>query len=298
MTRGLALGLALALLAACGGSTPPAQPPATARVAPIPTAPAERPPLLVEYVVVHRQWVEKVVPVQPADVEAWSKAPENADAVIGGLRQILFKVPGGESDPGLAAKKKAQAALDRVKKGEDFGRVAKQVSEDASSKAAGGEYRADKVKDLPSSITSAYAALAPGQITPEPVRSPEGWHIVQKTRASEEQIERAYRKAKAPELAKKLADELLARLKGETDTRPAIADAVRTVLGERGANDANRPTATVVERERLKQVRMTPAAKAALETFADNAHAGDVLPSPAVDGDTIVVARARAAGAE
>ena len=290
----LALALPLVSVAACGGNTPPAQSP-PAHVTPIATAEAEPPPLLVEYVVLHRKWVERLVPVQAAEVEAWSRAPENAEAVSGGLRQIFFKVAGGEKDPGLAAKKKAEATLDRLKKGEDFGKLAKQLSDDAASKDSGGEYAREKLNELPAPVTEAFAALAPGDTTNEAIRSPGGWHIVRKDRASDDRIESAYRKAKAPDLAKKLADELLARLRANQPARPAIAEAVQSVLGERGASDANRPTASVVDRERLKQVRLTPAAKAALETFARSAHPGDALPSPAVDGDTIVVARARAA---
>ena len=302
MTRGPAIAIALCLtagpLAACGGNAAPAQPPAVARVTPEPSAPAEQPPLLVEYVVIHRPWVEKLVPMQPAELEAWSRAPENADAVTGALRRILFAVPAGEKDPGLAAKKKAQAAITRIEKGEDFGKVAKQLSEDARTKDSGGELAPDMVNELPPALASAFAALAPGQTSKEPVRSPGGWEVLQKARASDDQIERAYRRAKAPEVTKKLADELLLRLKGNADARPAIAEAVLAVLGDRGANDANRPKASLVDRERLKQVRMSPAAKAALETFAQSAHPGDVFPSPAVDGDTIVVARARAAAGE
>lgn len=301
MTRGpgapLALGLSLVVLAACGGSTPPAQAPPL-RVTPVASAEPAPPPLAVEYVVIHRAWVQRVLPVQPAHLEAWSAAPENAGAVSGAFRHIVFKVPGGEKDPGLAAKKKAQAALDRLKKGEDLGKLAKQLSEDPATKDAGGEVPAAKVEELPAPLKSAFAALAPGQTTTEPVRSPEGWHVVRKDRASEEQIERAYRKTKAGEVAKKLAGELLARLKSGAPARAAIAEAVEVALGERGLNDANRPTASVVDRERLQQVRLPAAAKAALETFARSAHPGDALPSPAVDGETIVVARAKAPAAE
>lgn len=292
----LALASTLASIAACGGSTPPAQPP-VARVAPPAAGIPERPPLVVEYVVIHLKWVERLVPATPADVEAWSRAPENAALVSGNLRHILFKVQGGEKDPGLAAKKKAQAALDRLKRGEDFGKVAKQLSEDLGSKDSGGEYAAEKVKELPPPVASAFAALAPGE-TSEPVRSPHGWHIVRKDHASDDRLESEYRAAKAPELAKRLGHELLARLASNAPSRAAIADAVQTVLGERGTSDANRPKAAVVDRERLKQVRLTAAAKAALETFAEGAHPGDSLPSPAVDGDTIVVARARATATE
>ena len=70
------------------------------------------------------------------------------------------------------------------------------------------------------------------------------------------------------------------------------------MLGEKATADPDRPTASLVERDRLKQTRLPAAAKAAIETFAASAHAGDALPSPAVDGDTIVVARAVAPGTQ
>ena len=136
------------------------------------------------------------------------------------------------------------------------------------------------MKDLAPAVSAAFTALEPGKTTREPVRSPEGFHIVHKDRTSDDQIERAYRKAKAPEVAKKLAEELLGRLKSDAASRAAIAEAVEAVLGERGVNDANRPNAQIVERARIDQIRLTAAAKAALETFARSAHPGDVLPSP------------------
>jgi predicted small lipoprotein YifL len=296
--RGLsfvALGLSLGSLAACGGSVPAAQPPA-AHVAPETSLPPEPAPLVIEYVVVHRRWIEKLVPATPAEVKAWSEAPENAAAVSGPLRHILVKVPGGEKDPGLTARKKAQAILARLGKGEDFAKVARQASDDASSKDGGGEWAADRLKDLAPPLVAAFAALKPGETASEPVRSPAGFHVLRKDRADDDRVERAYRNAQAPALARKLGDELLVRLKEHGPSRSAIAEAVAAVLGERGANDADRPNAHVVDRERLAQVRLTAAAKAAIETFARSAHPGDVLPSPAVDGDTLVVARAVAPG--
>jgi len=89
----------------------------------------------------------------------------------------------------------------------------------------------------------------------------------------------------------RLANEIAARMKGSA--REAIADATRAVLGERGASDAARPKARAVPVANVDHVHLPAAAKAALVTFASGAHAGDVLPSPAADGDVIVVARAR-----
>lgn len=286
----LALGLSLALLAGCGGAAPPASSPARAAT-PAETTP-ETTPLVVEYVVIHRRWVERLLPVAPAELKTWSEAPENAAATNGSFQHILVKVPGGEKDPGLAAKKKAEGIIARLDKGEDFAKLARQLSDDASTRDSGGEYTREQVKELPPALSAAFAALEPGKTTALPVRSRDGFHVVRKGRASDDEIERAYRKAKAPEVAKKLGEDLLARLEGGTPSRPAIAGAVEAVLGERGVNDADRPKAHVVDRDRLAQVRLTAAAKAALETFARSARPGDQLPSPAVDGDTILVARA------
>ncbi|MBX3225600.1 MAG: peptidylprolyl isomerase [Labilithrix sp.] len=299
MTRGIgrtAATLALGLLAACGGGAPPAAAPLPA-VAPVGASAPEAPPLAIEYVAIRRPWVEQLVPAAPADVKAWSDAPENAAAVSGPLRQILVKVPGGEKDPGLAAKKKAQAIAGRIAKGEDFAKLARQLSEDSATKDSGGELTPQALEALSPPVRAAFAALKPGETSAEPVRSSDGFLVLQKERAPEEALERAYRKAKAPEAARKLGEELLARWKNGADSRPAIAEAVEAVLGERGVNDADRPRAHVVDRERLTQVRLTAAAKAALETFARGARAGDVLPSPAADGEIVVVARARAPGA-
>lgn len=293
---GGAAALAAALLTACGGGVAPAASPAPDLGPAAATAP-EGPPLAIEYVVVRRRWVEALVPAPSDAVKAWSEAPENAAAATGPLRQLLVKVAGGEKAPGLAAKKKAEALAARAAKGEDFAALARQHSEDAATRDDGGELAPERLDALAPPVRAAFEALAPGQTSAEPVRSSEGFYVLRKERASEERVEAAYRKAKAPELARRLGEELLARLGADADARPAIAEAVEAVLGERGVNDVDRPRAHVVDRERVAEVRLSAAAKAALETFARSARAGDRLPSPAVDGDTILVARARAPGA-
>jgi hypothetical protein len=290
--RALAILLASAL-AACGGAPSAARP-----NAPGAPAPAETTALVVEYVVLHRRWVEKFVPTPAADVKAWSEAPENAETVASSFRHILVKIPGDAKDADVALqRKKAQALLDRLKNGEDFATLAKQLSEDPGSKANGGEYASDKVKDFVEPVRNAFASLKSGETTPDLVRTKFGFHIIRKDRASDELIERAYRKAKAPEATKRLGEELLSRLKGGAPARSAIAEAVEAVLGARASSDEGRPNASSVDRDRLRQVRLSAAAKAAIETFANGAHPGEVLPSPAVDGDIVLVARARVLGA-
>jgi hypothetical protein len=261
-------GVVFVLLAACGSApkAPPARPEPVVAAAPV--------PLLVEYVVIHRRWVERLMPVN--DLAEWS---ETNGTAIAGFRHIIVK-----------AKPVAQSIVDRLAKGEEFGKLARQLSEDQESKENGGETAPEKVEPA---VREAWAALALGQT--KLVATSAGFHVVLKERPSEERLERAYRKAKAPEAAKKLADELLARLKKNGPARAAIAEAVEASLGERAASDADRPIASNVDTDHVSHVRLPAAAKAALETFARSAHAGEVLPSPAVDGDTLLVARATVA---
>jgi hypothetical protein len=287
--RAIGCGLLAAVLlgtSACG-SKPPAQP--TTRAAPPPPA-TDNAALVFEFVVLHRRWVEKFVPTPPAEVKAWSEAPENASASNGSLRQLVVRIDKKQTE--AVAQKKAQAFLERVKKGEDLAKLARQHSDDTNSKEKGGEYEASAVTGLPELVRSAYDGLRPGEVAATLVRSDAGFHVIRKEKADPEQIERAYKKAKAPEVATRLGTELLQRLKNGAESRAAIAESVEAVLGGTASSDAVRPAASIVDKDRIGQVRLPAAAKAALETFASGAHAGDVFPGPAVDGDTVLVARA------
>ncbi len=110
--------------------------------------------------------------------------------------------------------------------------------------------------------------------------------------SADEAAERAYRHGKAPELTTKLADDLAKRLASGAPARRSIAEAVEAVLGERAVSDAYRPTAVIVDRDKLREARLPAAAKAGLERFADGAQPGETMPAPAVDADVVVVARA------
>src|SRR5687767_14125016 len=65
------------------------------------------------------------------------KRSESVKAV--GISQILIAVPERPTEPQLAdAKRRAIDAIQRVKTGEAFAKVATEVSDDASTKATGG----------------------------------------------------------------------------------------------------------------------------------------------------------------
>jgi peptidyl-prolyl cis-trans isomerase SurA len=94
------------------------------------------------------------------------------------LSQILVTVPEGAPD-GVQAERRARAeqALARVRAGEDFAKVAREVSEDAN-RAAGGAIGRRSSKRLPDLFVEAVKNLRPGQVTPQLVRSGAGFHIL------------------------------------------------------------------------------------------------------------------------
>jgi parvulin-like peptidyl-prolyl isomerase len=72
---------------------------------------------------------------------------------------------------------KANEVLALVKKGDDFGALAKKYSSDPGSKDSGGEY--DDVKGtFVAEFEKAAFALKTGEVTPAPVKSSFGYHII------------------------------------------------------------------------------------------------------------------------
>ncbi|WP_088283566.1 peptidylprolyl isomerase [Ideonella sp. A 288] len=94
------------------------------------------------------------------------------------LAQILVTVPEGASDAVLAERRaRAERALARVRGGEDFTAVAREVSEDGN-RAAGGEIGRRAQRRLPDLFVEATKGVAVGQLAPQLVRSGAGFHIL------------------------------------------------------------------------------------------------------------------------
>ncbi len=91
------------------------------------------------------------------------------------VRHVLARVAPGADD--RAAKKKIEEAAARVKKGEDFAKVAAALSEDENTKANGGELGFVSAGLFDEAFASAALALEAGQVS-EPVRSASGWQLV------------------------------------------------------------------------------------------------------------------------
>ena len=94
------------------------------------------------------------------------------------IAQILVTVPENASDAVLAERRaRAEAALKRVRGGEDFAAVAREVSED-SNRLTGGQIGMRPVDRLPDVFVRAAQSLKPGEIAPDLLRSGAGFHIL------------------------------------------------------------------------------------------------------------------------
>jgi peptidyl-prolyl cis-trans isomerase SurA len=100
-----------------------------------------------------------------------------ADAELN-IAQILVTVPEGADAATVQARREATlAALARVRAGEAFDAVAKQVSED-SNRERGGAIGLRPASRLPDVFVNAVRALKVGEVTAEPLRTGAGFHLL------------------------------------------------------------------------------------------------------------------------
>jgi peptidyl-prolyl cis-trans isomerase SurA len=94
------------------------------------------------------------------------------------IAQILVSVAEGLDPSALAARRKiAEDALARVRRSEDFAKVAMELSEDAN-RAKGGEIGLKPASRLPDLFVDAVKGLNAGDIAPALVRSGAGFHVL------------------------------------------------------------------------------------------------------------------------
>jgi peptidyl-prolyl cis-trans isomerase SurA len=94
------------------------------------------------------------------------------------VAQILVTVPEGASPDVLVQRRSViDAASARLQRGEDFAAVASQISEDGN-REKGGEIGLRPLDRLPDLFVEAVRKLKVGEVTPEPVRSGAGFHLL------------------------------------------------------------------------------------------------------------------------
>jgi hypothetical protein len=106
-----------------------------------------------------------------------------ADSLYGSdvrvLQHILFGARNAPPPMKAATRKKAEAALARIRKGADFGRLASELSEDPGSKADSGYLPPGPKGRFVASFDSVAWALRPGQ-TSGVVETPFGFHLIRR----------------------------------------------------------------------------------------------------------------------
>ena len=85
---------------------------------------------------------------------------------------------GGGSETEDKARDKIVEVIRRAKAGEDFAKLAREVSEDPGSKVKGGDLGWVSQGDMVPPFEQALFALKRGEISPEPVRTPFGFHVI------------------------------------------------------------------------------------------------------------------------
>ena len=133
----------------------------------------------VQYVVFNARDFQK--PMSDAEVETYYKehAAEFESPREARIAHILVRVPEtGGSDAEDKARAKVVDAIKRIKAGEDFKKVALQVSEDPGSKENGGDLGFVKTGDLVPDFEKVAFALKKGEMAPEPVRTQFGFHAI------------------------------------------------------------------------------------------------------------------------
>jgi peptidyl-prolyl cis-trans isomerase D len=118
--------------------------------------------------------------VTDAEVEAYYKehGSEFEEPKRVRVAHVLVRVPPvGGSDAENAAKAKVEDVIKRARGGEDFAKLAREISEDKASAAQGGELGLVGPGELVAPFEQAAFALKKGEIS-DPVRTPFGYHAI------------------------------------------------------------------------------------------------------------------------
>jgi len=136
---------------------------------------------------------------------------------------ILVRVPPtGGSEAENKSKATIAQAIHRAKAGEDFGKLAKELSEDTATASQGGDLGFVGKGEMVPQFEEALFALKKGEISPEPVRTPFGYHAIKVIDVQDGGLQ-PFR-----EIAAKIKDKLAAeRSERAAQTR---ADEARTAL--------------------------------------------------------------------
>jgi peptidyl-prolyl cis-trans isomerase C len=92
-------------------------------------------------------------------------------------RHILFRADPKDEKAQAEAQARAQAAVERIKKGEDFATVATELTEDPSGKENGGDLDYFTKDQMVPEFANIAFQMSPGQVS-NPIRTQFGWHVI------------------------------------------------------------------------------------------------------------------------
>lgn len=124
--------------------------------------------------------VQSRIRVTDTEIENWLDAQRASAgaATEFNIAQVLVTVPEGASPSVVAERRaRAEAAQARIRGGEAFDAVAREVSED-TNRTKGGEIGARPAERLPDIFVTAVRPLAAGEVSPTLLRSGAGFHIL------------------------------------------------------------------------------------------------------------------------
>ncbi len=129
---------------------------------------------------VREREVQARIRITDGDIDTYLETRREQSSKAGqmNLAHILVRVPDGASDAVVAERQaRAEAALGRAKAGEDFNKLAREFSDDAS-KERGGELGLRPVERLPDLFVQAVVDLKSGELSPRLLRSGAGFHVL------------------------------------------------------------------------------------------------------------------------
>lgn len=106
--------------------------------------------------------------------EAVTKVPDEQEVRA---RHILFRAAAGDEKASKAAEDKAKAVEARLAKGEDFAKIANELTEDPSGKTNGGDLGYFTKEQMVPEFANVAFTLDKGKVS-APVKTQFGWHVI------------------------------------------------------------------------------------------------------------------------
>src|SRR5712691_2629157 len=170
------------------------------------------------------------VTVSDADAEAFLKThearftrPERRKIQYVLLAPKAFVQAVSDQDAETYSRAKIEEAIRRAKAGEEFGKLAKEISEDTATAGQGGELGFVGKGEMVPQFEEGVFALKKGEVSPQPVRTPFGYHAIKVLDVQDAGVQ-PFREV-APKIKEKLGaerSERAAQAKAD-EARPALA---------------------------------------------------------------------------